>query len=290
MSMKLVALVYVFVALAIVSKGEGIAPIVHAQLWFSSPNIQNQNSNDFNTYNKNSLHPNSSNCITAMSDIHDSDVSSALNGLLSSSKISANCGKEHFFNSCHIKIKETLRHANVIKPTSTHTITTTNTHTTPTPTPTPTPTNTDTTTSSVQKITTSSVQKICGTEHDDYIIGTEEDDIIIGLHGNDVIMALGGDDIVFAGPGDDTVYGGDGNNQLFGGEGNDNLVGGSGDDLLVGGPGNDRLYGNAGDDILQGGQGADYFDCGDGLDTVVDYNPSQGDVVSSNCENVNLIH
>ncbi len=134
------------------------------------------------------------------------------------------------------------------------------------------------------------IQKICGTNHDDYIIGSEDDDIIFGLLGNDVISALGGDDQVFAGPGDDTVYGGDGNNQLFGDGGNDNLVGGLDDGLLVGGFGNDRLYGNTGDDILQGGPGADYFDCGDGVDSVIDYNPSQGDVVSTNCENVNTIH
>jgi Ca2+-binding RTX toxin-like protein len=131
---------------------------------------------------------------------------------------------------------------------------------------------------------------ICGTNHDDYIIGSEDSDNIFGLAGNDIIGALGGVDTVYAGPGDDTVYGGDGNNQLFGQDDNDNLVGGFEDDLLVGGPGNNRLYGNTGDDILQGGPGADYFDCGDGLDTVIDYNPSQGDVVSVDCENVNLLH
>jgi hemolysin type calcium-binding protein len=134
------------------------------------------------------------------------------------------------------------------------------------------------------------IQKICGTNRDDYIIGSEGDDIIFGLRGNDVISALPGNDLVFGGPGDDFVYGGDGNNQLFGQDGNDNLIGGVGDDLLVGGPGNDRLYGNTGDDILQGGPGADYFDCGDGVDTVVDYNSAQGDIVSVNCENVNSVH
>ena len=180
-----IVLLYAFVALAILSGlGRGIEHIAYAQLWSSSPNIQIQNSNNFQTYNnKNSIQPNSSNCITttAMSDIHDRDVSSALSGsaiggLLSSSKISANCHGKHFFNSCQIKIKETLRHASVIKPTST-TITTnidTNIDTIPTKT----------------KTTTSSVQKICGTEHDDYIIGTTEDDIILGLRGNDVMMAL----------------------------------------------------------------------------------------------------
>jgi Ca2+-binding RTX toxin-like protein len=134
------------------------------------------------------------------------------------------------------------------------------------------------------------VQKVCGTNDDNYIVGSEGDDIIFGLRGNDIITALGGDDLVFGGPGDDIVYGNDGNNQLFGNTGNDNLVGGTEDDLLVGGPGNDRLYGNAGDDILQGGPGADYFDCGDGVDTVVDYNSAQGDIVSVNCENVNSDH
>jgi hypothetical protein len=137
--------------------------------------------------------------------------------------------------------------------------------------------------------TTAPVQEICGNGHDDYILGSEGDDIIFGSPGNDVIMALGGNDLVFAGPGDDTVYGGDGNNQLFGGLGNDNLIGGIFDDLLVGGPGDDHLYGGDGDDILIGGPGADYFDCGDGIDSVVDYNPSEGDIVSSNCENVNQI-
>jgi hemolysin type calcium-binding protein len=133
-------------------------------------------------------------------------------------------------------------------------------------------------------------QEICGTNHDDYIVGSEGDDIIFGLRGNDIISALGGDDLVFGGPGDDFVYGNDGNNQLFGEAGNDNLVGGINDDVIVGGLGNDRLYGNTGDDILQGGPGADYFDCGDGIDTVVDYNPSEGDIVSISCENVNSGH
>jgi hypothetical protein len=134
------------------------------------------------------------------------------------------------------------------------------------------------------------VQKVCGTNDDDYIIGSEGDDIIFGLRGNDIITALGGDDLVFGGLGDDFIYGNDGNNQLFGEAGNDNLVGGINDDLLVGGPGNDRLYGNTGDDVLQGGPGADYFDCGEGVDTVVDYNSAQGDIVSVNCENVNSDH
>ena len=45
----------------------------------------------------------------------------------------------------------------------------------------------------------------------------------------------------------------------------------------------------AGDDIMIGGPGADFFDCGDGTDSVIDYSPSQGDVLSNNCEIVNNI-
>ena len=130
---------------------------------------------------------------------------------------------------------------------------------------------------------------ISGTDKDDYIIGSEGNDVICGLKGNDIIMALGGDDIAYAGKGDDTVYGGDGNNQIFGEDGSDNIYGGPFSDLLNGGNGDDHLIGGLGDDIMIGGPGADFFDCGDGLDTIVDFSPSQGDVVSNNCEIVNNI-
>jgi Ca2+-binding RTX toxin-like protein len=56
------------------------------------------------------------------------------------------------------------------------------------------------------------------------------------------------------------------------------------DDLLADGPGNDHLISDIGDDVLIGGQGADYFDCGDGIDTVIEFNPAQGDVMAGNCE------
>ena len=41
-----------------------------------------------------------------------------------------------------------------------------------------------------------------------------------------------------------------------------------------------------GDDVLEGGPGADFFDCGIGFDTVVDFNPNQGDITNNNCEDV----
>jgi hypothetical protein len=37
---------------------------------------------------------------------------------------------------------------------------------------------------------------------------------------------------------------------------------------------------------LEGGDGADFFECGDGLDMIVDYDPSKGDMHTSNCEDV----
>jgi RTX calcium-binding nonapeptide repeat (4 copies) len=284
MSKNFLLILYVFVVLAIVSKGEVglgrglVPPIAYAQLWSFSPSIQNQNVNSFHINNNSStsLQVNRNiatvgTCMMGSSAIHNTSGSTLVGSIMMSSATTAKCGTHHD-NNCakglHIRPKDNAmqhitwptiaRYGNVIK--------------------------------SISQPLPNLTQIICGTEHDDYIIGSDGDDIIFGLRGNDVIMALGGNDLVFAGPGDDTVYGGDGNNQLFGDDGNDNLVGGSDDDLLVGGPGNDRLYGNTGDDILQGGPGADYFDCGDGLDTVIDYNPSQGDVVSSNCENVNQIH
>jgi hypothetical protein len=130
---------------------------------------------------------------------------------------------------------------------------------------------------------------ISGNNQDNYIIGSELNDLICGKAGNDVIMGLGGNDIVYAGKGDDTLYGGDGNNQLFGEDGEDNIIGGPFNDLLVGGKGDDHLVANFGDDVMLGGPGANYFECGDGVDTVLDYSPSKGDIISNGCEIVNNI-
>jgi Ca2+-binding RTX toxin-like protein len=130
---------------------------------------------------------------------------------------------------------------------------------------------------------------ISGNDKDNYIIGSEINDLICGKRGNDVIMGLGGNDIIYAGKGDDTLYGGDGNNQLFGEDGEDNIIGGPFNDLLVGGRGDDHIASSTGDDIMIGGDGADYFECGSGLNTVVDFNPINGDLVSNGCAIVNNI-
>jgi hypothetical protein len=101
------------------------------------------------------------------------------------------------------------------------------------------------------------------------IDGTERDDNISGLVDNSLVVGKAGNDIIKAGNGDDLIQGGTGNDKIFGGNGND------------------ILFGGLGDDILTGGKGADVFYCGVGRDTITDYNSTEGDMRSSDCETVN---
>jgi len=59
--------------------------------------------------------------------------------------------------------------------------------------------------------------------------------------------------------------------------------------IKVGGNGNDSLVstGNCNDE-LTGGPGADKFTCNQGNDTIIDYDPKEGDVITDrqNCENI----
>ena len=75
-----------------------------------------------------------------------------------------------------------------------------------------------------------------------------------------------------------------GNDELHGGKSRDIIKGGPGLDKLFGEGSNDKLYGGTGDDDLKGGAGADHFDCGKGNDEILDFNPSQGDTKTKNCE------
>jgi Ca2+-binding RTX toxin-like protein len=109
-------------------------------------------------------------------------------------------------------------------------------------------------------------------------------DTLRGLEGNDILQGSNAPDHLYGDEGADTITGAAGDDGLYGGPGDDVLQGGDDGDLLVGGTGNDELYGGAGDDILIGGPGADFFDCGDGQDTVIDFNPAQGDTHADNCE------
>jgi Ca2+-binding RTX toxin-like protein len=75
--------------------------------------------------------------------------------------------------------------------------------------------------------------------------------------------------------------------KIFGDRRNDILIAGAGDNYLSGGDGDDKLFGSTGNNVMQGGEGADQLNCGDGVDTILDYHPSQGDVINANCEIAN---
>ncbi len=109
----------------------------------------------------------------------------------------------------------------------------------------------------------------------DALNGTNVEELLSGGGGSDTIFGNGGNDELDGGAGPDKLFGGNGGDVLFGGIGNDNLDGTNG---------NDDLYGGPGADVLTGGQGADHFDCGTGIDRIVDYNMTQGDIKSFNCE------
>jgi len=125
---------------------------------------------------------------------------------------------------------------------------------------------------------------VVGTNFLDYMVGSTFNDIIFSKDGSDVVFLDLGTDRFYGGSKDDSVEGGPGNDQLFGEDGDDNLFGSFDDDLIVAGAGNDHMFGDIGNDVLVGGPGADYFSCGDGMDIVFNFNPSEGDVHSGDCE------
>lgn len=73
---------------------------------------------------------------------------------------------------------------------------------------------------------------------------------------------------------------------MYGLSGDDQISGGPGNDGLHGGLGNDQLTGGDGDDILFGSPGADSFTCGRGNDQIVNFNESEGDTKSDDCESL----
>ena len=98
-----------------------------------------------------------------------------------------------------------------------------------------------------------------------------------------------------AGPHLDTCNGTEGKDKMkghpegslmYGLGGDDQISGGPGNDGLHGGLGNDQLTGGDGDDILFGSPGADSFTCGRGNDQIVNFNESEGDTKSDDCESL----
>ncbi|WP_366838370.1 calcium-binding protein [Nostoc sp. LPT] len=81
------------------------------------------------------------------------------------------------------------------------------------------------------------------------------------------------------------ITGFDYSNDVINGQGGDDIIDGKrGNDLLRGGTGNDTLIGNFGDDTLVGGAGADRFlyDNNSSVDTISDFNSSEGDKIVLN--------
>jgi glucose/arabinose dehydrogenase len=142
---------------------------------------------------------------------------------------------------------------------------------------------------------------IIGQGGSDTLVGRDGNDEIEGDEGDDELLGRKGDDSLTGNEGDDTLRGEEGNDKIEGDEGNDQLIGSVGDDILFGGPGDDTLRGEDGNDNLSGGQGndsliggtenntltggpgTDNFDCGLEVDNVLDFNASEGDIVSPSC-------
>ncbi|MEH2466942.1 MAG: hypothetical protein V7K23_25295 [Nostoc sp.] len=96
---------------------------------------------------------------------------------------------------------------------------------------------------------------------------------------NDVINAQGGNDIIYGKSGDDLLRGGSGNDTLVGGSGNDTVVGDAGNDTIVGSAGYDILTGSAGADSFVYNTDATFNSYAVGVDTITDFNHSQGDKI-----------
>ena len=128
---------------------------------------------------------------------------------------------------------------------------------------------------------TESKNLIMGTNGNDFLLGTAKDDIIYGLKGDDQIYSLSGDDTTIGGKGDDTMDGGIGNDTIYGNKGNDFLVGNTGSDTLIAGTDDDTLRGR---NSFVSEAEPDSFDCGKGFDLLDDFDSSEGDTKTTDCE------
>jgi len=110
--------------------------------------------------------------------------------------------------------------------------------------------------------------------------GSEFKDGLMGDNGANELSGYGGDDNLFGMDGDDNLGGGFGNDWLYGGADNDSLWGAQGGDILSGGPGAD-IFGWNEDSENDGG----VLPSGDvdwaNMDTVVDFNPAEGDRIDA---------
>ena len=143
---------------------------------------------------------------------------------------------------------------------------------------------------------------VWGGSGDDEINGSSECslDRVFGGAGNDEIFQANeltkggsGNDIITFGDCGGVAYGDRGDDELSGGDARVELHGGGGDDILrsneggelFGDNGDDTLYGSGVGSSLTGGKGADKFICDSSEDTMTDFNASEGDTKTENCEN-----
>lgn len=99
---------------------------------------------------------------------------------------------------------------------------------------------------------------------------------IEGTPGDDVLIGTNEDDDIDSGYGDDTNFVPDNNNVIKRGNCDDQIRGE--------GAGEDKIDAGSGNDYMEGDPSADKFQGGSGEDTVIEYNPDQGDKATSNCE------
>lgn len=129
-----------------------------------------------------------------------------------------------------------------------------------------------------------------GTSYDDLLIsnmtenGNQTSQLGVtettGINGNQ----RGESAFIYGDYGNDEIHGSNISDHLSGGPGSDVIYGNNGGDFIEGGSGVDSLYGGEGDDVLSGGEGADYFDCGPGIDSIDDFDSTEGDYALGNCE------
>ena len=155
--------------------------------------------------------------------------------------------------------------------------------------------------------------RLSGANGNDVLIGGTAADILWGGDGNDILNGGTGADILSGGAGLDTadyqkavnairldlqqahlntgeakgdkffsietIVATDFNDNLSGGALADDFRGSAGNDWLYGRSGNDRLDGGSGNDHYFGGTGADEFVFALGVDTIHDFNQSEGDIL-----------
>lgn len=129
------------------------------------------------------------------------------------------------------------------------------------------------------------IERLIGSQYDDYLTGRAGDDGLTGGAGNDMFEASTGKDTLDGGIGDDTVSyaqassgvtvmlwrdSGDKNSSLAGRDvliSIENATGSAFNDILLGSVGDNHLIGGMGDDLLSGYGGNDILDGGIGTDT-----------------------